>query len=339
MKKFGKIGLSALGAIVLTASATWAAPFTGAMQGVQSWSPIPGTNTSSIAFVLHGYTTAGGAMLCHGAGTSSSWVNSPTGACRATELQGRLVNTYYCQNEKDEDIFNARGETTSCTPFSCFDASYGAPQVGCSFTFTENGKVTGGSGAGAGARGSWTATGRGTYTQAAVTAAGAIFFTASLNLESEGDIELADGSVPSARAALEIPSSGTTVSGIGLISGWSCLGGELEVEFSDAAGVILTQRVLQGTERLDTEGVCEDIDNGFSSLINWARLGAGERTARLIRNGEEVAAATFRVTALAEEFVTGVEGLCTIPDFPDLGKNATFVWEQSQQGVVLESVH
>ena len=45
---------------------------------------------------------------------------------------------------------------------------------------------------------------------------------------------------------------GTNVSGISLISGWSCLGGELQVEFSDENGVVLdhlTQTVLQGSER------------------------------------------------------------------------------------------
>ena len=109
----------------------------------------------------------------------------------------------------------------------------------------------------------------------------AFFLAGTFSFEMQGDSELADGSVPPAGAALEIPSPGTNVSGIGLVSGWSCLGGELEVEFSDAEGVILTQTILQGSERLDTEPVCGDIDNGFSSLINWSLLGSGEKTAQL----------------------------------------------------------
>ena len=107
-------------------------------------------------------------------------------------------------------------------------------------------------------------------------------------------------------------------------------------------GVILdhlTQTVLQGSERIDTEGVCGDIDNGFSSLFNWARLGSGERTARLIRNGEEIASSTFTVTAFDRDFLPNAEGMCTIADFPEAGQNATFVWETSQQGLVLESVN
>ena len=203
--------------------------------------------------------------------------------------------------------------------------------------------MTGGTGALAGSRGSWTSLGTGTVTQAARTAANAQFFTATLSIEMDGDAELADGSVPPDGASLENPSPGANVSGIGVVSGWSCLGGELEVEFSDAEGVILThltQTVLQGSERVDTEPVCGDIENGFSSLINWGRLGSGERTARLIRNGEEVASSTFMVTAFDVDFLPpSVEGMCTIADFPDMGKNATFVWETSQQGLVLESVN
>ena len=152
-------------------------------------------------------------------------------------------------------------------------------------------------------------------------------------------MELADGSVAPAGAALEIPSPGTNVSGIGLISGWSCLGGELEVEFSDAAGVIWTTPVLHGSERGDTAAVCGDIENGFSATFNWSLLGAGERTARLIRNGEEVKKQSFRVTAFdAIEFVRE-PGMCTIADFPEVDQNATFVWEPSQQALVLESVN
>lgn len=335
---FTRVGLYWVGVFCLMAGSAWAAPFTGALEGVISWSPQPGSGFFSIASVAHGYSTTGGAMMCHSAGVAWELVLSPTGACEANEVESRTTNNYYCQYEGTEDILNWTGTTTSCVPASCYDANRSL-QVGCSFNFYESAAVTGGTGALSGSSGSSTASGTGTVTQAAVTAAGAQFFTATLSSELEGDAELADGSVPPAGARLEIPSPGTNVSGIGLVSGWSCLGGKLEVEFSDAEGIILTQTVLQGTERLDTESVCEDIDNGFSSLFNWGLLGSGERTARLIRNGEEVASSTFMVTAFDTEFVRGASGMCTIPDFPTAGKNATFAWEQSQQGLVLEDIN
>ena len=341
--KFGKILLSALGAIALTASSVWAVPFTGAAQGFWTSAPVAGPDGtfshSVTTTTLHGYTTSGGAMQCKGLETSWTFLPEPTGACRAEEIEITYTSNYSCQFEGTEDIFYSMGPGTNCLPFSCLDENR-VPQVGCSPTSTGSVTATGGTGIAEGSSGSWTISGTETITQVEPTEFEGVFSIAgTFSIEIQGDSELADGSVPPANAALGIPSPGSNVSGIGLISGWSCLGGELEVEFSDADGVIETMTVLQGAERLDTETVCGDTDNGFSATYNWSRLGSGEKTARLIRNGEEITHHTFMVTAFDVEFVTGASGMCTIADFPDMGKNATFVWETSQQGLVLESVN
>ena len=330
-------------ALVFTASHAWAAPFTGAGQGFftvnvvygpdGTFSHTIGTNT------LRGYTTTGGAMVCHGVQMSFEFLQEPTGACGAEETESVGTNHWHCQFEGTEDIFHSTGTNTGCAPSSCFDEN-GNLQGGCLATVTESFTAAGGTGIAEGSSGSWTSSATGTFVQVGVTGPeGFLVWAGTVSFEIQGDFELADGSVAPAGAVLEIPSPGTNVSGVGLISGWSCLGGELKVEFSDADGVIETMTVLQGAERLDTESVCGDIDNGFSATYNWSRLGSGEKTARLMRNGEEVASQTFMVTAFDTEFVTGAEGMCTIADFPDMGKNATFVWEQSQQGLVLESVN
>ena len=344
-KKFGQIGLAVLGALVFTASPTWAVPFTGAGEGFftvdfifgpdGAFSHTAGTN------IIRGYTTLGGAMVCNGTQTHFEAIEEPTGACSAEEFEAVNTYIYHCQFEGVEGIFHSTETSLSCASSSCFDEN-GNYQVGCSFTFTNSATVAGGTGTAAGSSGSWTSSGTGTFTQVGATEPGGLsLFAGTLsNIEIEGDLEFVDGSVPPDGAALENPSPGANASGIGVVSGWSCLGGELEVEFSDADGVLLTQTVLQGSERTDTEGACGDINNGFSSLINWGRLGSGERTARLIRNGEEIASSTFMVTAFDMDFLPpSVEGMCTIVDFPDTGKNATFVWETSQQSLVLESVN
>ena len=330
-------------ALVFTASHTWAAPFTGAGQGFWTvnlfYGPDGTLSHTAAVSVFRGYTTTGGAMVCHGVQMSFESVQEPTGACDAEETENVTTNHYHCQLEGTEGIFHSTGTGSSCGSSSCFDEN-GAYQVGCSYTLTESVTAAGGTGIAEGSSGSWTSSTTGTFTQVGVTESEGLFvFAGTMSFETQGDFELADGVVVPAGATLEIPSPGTNVSGVGLISGWSCLGGELKVEFSDADGVIETMTVLQGAERLDTESVCGDIDNGFSATYNWSRLGSGEKTARLIRNGEEVASQTFMVTAFDTEFVTGAEGMCTIADFPDMGKNATFVWEQSQQGLVLESVN
>lgn len=329
--KFGKLGLFVLGTIVFTASRAWAVPFTGAGQG--SFTVTPAAQTLTI----QGYTTVGGAIICNGLQTNFEYVD-PTGACGAEETEGRGTVDYSCQFEGSADLFYSTGTYTSCAPTaSCFDAN-GLLLVGCPYTQTHNVTATGGTGIAEGSSGSWTYSATGTFTQVELSE-DSFLFAGVFSVALQGDFELAEGSVAPAGATLEIPSPGTNVSGISLISGWSCLGGELQVEFSDAGGVIETMTVLQGAERPDTADVCGDTDNGFSATYNWNRLGPGEKTARLIRNGEEVDAHTFFVTAFDTEFVPGASGRCTITDFPTAGTNATFAWEESQQGLVLESVH
>ncbi len=343
MGKFGKIGLSILGAIVFTASHAWAVPFTGAAQGFWTvnfvYGPDGTFSHTATSTTLRGYTTASGAVVCHGASISFEFVQEPTGACSAEEIESVGTNNYHCQFEGTEDIFHSTGTNTACASSSCSDEN-GNLQVGCTYTFTESVTAAGGTGIAEGSSGSWTSSGTGLYTQVGVTGPeGFSVVAGTTSIEIEGDFELADGNVAPDAAALENPSPGANVSGIGVVTGWSCLGGELEVEFSDADGVIGTAPVLHGSERGDTESVCGDIENGFSSTINWSLLGSGEKTARLIRNGEEIMSQTFMVAAFDTEFVIGASGMCTIADFPDAGKNATFVWEQSKQGLVLESVN
>ena len=343
MQGFRKIGLFVLGVIVFTASHARAVPFTGVAEGFWIvdfiFGPDGAFSYSAGTSTIRGYTTLGGAMVCSGTQTSFEELEEPTGACSAEEVESVSTFIYHCQFEGVEDIFHSTATNTGCAPSSCSDEN-GNYQVDCTYTFTESTTAAGGTGIAAGSSGSWTSSGFGTFTQVGAAEPGGLFLLAGTysNVEIAGDFELADGSVAPDGATLEIPSSGTNVSGIGLISGWSCLGGELKVEFSDTDGVIETMTVLQGSERLDTESVCGDTDNGFSATYNWNRLGSGERTARLIRNGEEVDSSTFVVTAFDTEFVEA-EGMCTIADFPETGKNATFVWEQSQQGLVLEAVN
>ena len=333
----GRTGTAALGAalvvIALSASPVGAIPFEGEDTG-QFWSVansdsngdgIPGTQ-----LLTSGYNTLAGASQC------SSYIEyqlapAPSGNCDGVEFSSVPGGWTVCQTEDGDGVVWAQTvDSTSCLPLSCFDANNNIV-VGCTATARTESNILGGTGMYAGATGSYTTTGTSTYTTT---------FSGASSWDTTGDITLA-GDAPPDDVVLEIPSPGTNVSGIGLISGWSCLGGELEVEFSDAEGsVIGTAPVLHGSERGDTDLRCGDIDNGFAATFNWGLLGPGERTARLIRNGEEVASSTFMVTAFDMDFLpSSVEGMCTIADFPETGKNATFVWETSQQSLVLESVN
>ena len=103
---------------------------------------------------------------------------------------------------------------------------------------------------------------------------------------------------------LENPGPGSFQSGIGLFSGWVCDASQIEIEINDRTRL----QAAYGTIRSDTAGVCGDTDNGFGLLFNWNLLGDGTHTVRALADGREFDSATFTVTTLGTEFLTGVRG-------------------------------
>ena len=89
---------------------------------------------------------------------------------------------------------------------------------------------------------------------------------------------------------------------------------------------------------MDTEAVCGDTDNGFGLLFNWNLLGEGEHEVIAFVDDVELGRATVRVTTLGEEFVRGVEGECTVEDFPSPGERVTLEWQQTSQNFVITEV-
>ena len=73
---------------------------------------------------------------------------------------------------------------------------------------------------------------------------------------------------------IEVPAQGSTVSGVGIVSGWKCEAGTLTVRFDGGDSV----EILYGSSRGDTLDVCGDSDNGYALLINYNLLGAGPHT-------------------------------------------------------------
>ena len=92
------------------------------------------------------------------------------------------------------------------------------------------------------------------------------------------------------------------------------------------------------TERLDTEEVCGDTDNGFGLLVNWNRLGDGTHTVRALVDGVLLGQATVTVTTLGEEFLEGVSGTYVLDDFPSAGTASQLVWQEALQNFVLAPV-
>ena len=95
-------------------------------------------------------------------------------------------------------------------------------------------------------------------------------------------------------------------------------------------------------ERLDTQDICGDTNNGFVLLFNWNRLGAGEHMVTALVDGMELGRAMVQGTTLGEgdqqEFLRGVEGECVAENFPHMGESTRLEWQQNSQNFVITDV-
>lgn len=129
-----------------------------------------------------------------------------------------------------------------------------------------------------------------------------------------------------AQAGLDNPQPGSFQSGIGVINGFVCEADLVEIEIDGGAAF----EARYGTSRGDTAGPCGDDGlNGYGLLFNWNLLGAGDHTIRVLADETEVASAAFSVTTLGSEFLRGVGGQFSVPDFPQPGSQVTVRWEEA----------
>lgn len=134
--------------------------------------------------------------------------------------------------------------------------------------------------------------------------------------------------------SLELPAAGSSVSGIGLFSGWFCDADKIEVRID--SGPLF--EAGYGTARGDTEGICGDSNNGFGLLFNYNLFGDGPHTAIAYADGVEFARASFTVTTLGSSFARGLERSQVLGAFPELGSNIVVTWQQGAQNFVVTDV-
>jgi hypothetical protein len=139
------------------------------------------------------------------------------------------------------------------------------------------------------------------------------------------------GVIQNGPQALENPRPNSTQGGIGAITGWACNAQHVDVVVDDTIQV----QAGYGTLRGDTQGVCGDADNGFSLLVNWNLLGNGVHTLRVLVDGIEFARTSFSVTTLGGDFIRGLSGEYTVPNFPEAGTNTRIRWEESLQNFTI----
>jgi hypothetical protein len=136
-----------------------------------------------------------------------------------------------------------------------------------------------------------------------------------------------------AQGFLENPADMGRESGVGLVSGWHCDAGLLEVQFDDYPPI----EASYGTSREDTVEVCGDADNGFALLWNWNILGDGQHTVRVFADGIEFDHATYQVNTLGPGFITGLV-LQTELISLETGKELQLSWQDSKQNFVISRV-
>lgn len=137
--------------------------------------------------------------------------------------------------------------------------------------------------------------------------------------------------LPAFAGNLENPQPGGRESGIGLVSGWFCDAGRIDIEVDGAT----TYQAAYGTARADTQVACGKSDTGFALLINWNTLGAGPHQIRALADGVEFARATANVVTLGGEFKQGKAGTMRLDNFPDAGKGVVVEWQESKQNFVI----
>lgn len=328
--------------------------------GVLEWRPGPdATNpTSSFRNVSRGVDSVLGTYTCYSAGTgrSAGAVDPPEadteGLCAdPTMVLVWAADSYAyeyaeCRLDDTGDVitFELPGVLTSCIPYSCYTEPFLTEEggevwplsKGCTYpifytTHSESrfGTSTNDVVATITIESSeWDADQGVLTTRSVGTAVGAAETTLAV------DVSLDD--LPPNEAMLEIPAVGTTASGINLISGWSCVGGDLQAKIEGTDGtVIATIDLAHGTDRADTMEVCGDTANGFSASVNWNLIGSGERILRLIQNGEEVAARAIEVFAFGEEFQQGLMHIAAAEHFPAEGQDTVLEWQEVSQSFVV----
>lgn len=137
-------------------------------------------------------------------------------------------------------------------------------------------------------------------------------------------------------ATLDIPAPHTTLSGIGVVSGWKCEAGELTVRFNGGPPFPL----VYGSRRTDVldAGACDHADVGFMAIWNWGELGDGTHMAVVYDDGVAFDRSTFDVVTTGEPFLRNAAGQCVVPDFPAPNEAARFIWSQPTQHMELAEV-
>jgi hypothetical protein len=131
---------------------------------------------------------------------------------------------------------------------------------------------------------------------------------------------------------LGTPAHGATVSGVGVISGYHCQSGDIEVRID---GVSLG-KAGAGTTLLGTGDLCGRTDTGYSLLYNFNNLAEGVHVVSAYVDGVLRQSNTFTsVRSGGVPWLAGMTRAVTVADFPEPGRSTTLEWQTSYQNFVV----
>jgi hypothetical protein len=137
------------------------------------------------------------------------------------------------------------------------------------------------------------------------------------------------------KGVVEIPAQDSVQSGVGLISGWSCVADGVEISIDGGTRI----KVPSESPRGDVESVCSHPNAGFGLLMNYNTLSEGEHTVQLYAKGVALGdLRKFKVVKPKGEFARGLAKQITVADFPDPGKSTTLDWREGEQRFGIKEV-
>jgi len=163
------------------------------------------------------------------------------------------------------------------------------------------------------------------------------FLITGISGASPGTVTATPGTPPPPQnvGVLGTPGEGSTVSGVGVISGYHCTSKNIDVQID---GVSIG-KAGAGTTLLGTQSVCGRTDTGYSLLYNFNNLTNGPHTIAVYADG--VLLETNAVTTVQSggtNWLSGVSRTVSVPDFPQFGQSATLQWVQSYQNFLITDI-
>lgn len=132
----------------------------------------------------------------------------------------------------------------------------------------------------------------------------------------------------------ESPMQDSIQTGIGLIRGWACNAGKVEISIDGGQ----KERIPYGGSRGDTKDVCSNEGfNGYGTVMAWGLLSVGEHSLQTYVDDIEISDVTFTVVKVDDGFLKREGAEYTLTDFPETGQQVRVQWRDAIQNFTIIS--